>query len=461
MPNKAKIHYCDIGDYLTREQKLEKIRLSKHFDGLDLVEIHPNEHGDWLTARDEAFQTFIPMESEKKFAGNSTGFFEGYSLGVASNKDAFVYSFGRKSLENTVDRMVSFYENQRRLFNESNEKQADCFVKFDSTQIVWTDLFLKSIERDERFSFETNCVSVSMYRPFQKQMFAYKKQLLQRTYRQLDIFPHLSSQNLVICVPGAGGTKDFSPLIANGITDLHFNGDSQCFPLYCYEENKTEAQAGLFENKNAEKYTRKDGISDFIHQKALSQYGGDVTKEDIFYYVYGILHSPEYRERFADDLKKSLPRLPLVKSKGDFDVFSKAGRALADLHLDYENRKPPKSVRVIGAESGNFHVEKMRFGGKGKDKDKTIIQYNSLIRIENIPLEAYQYIVNGKSAVEWIMERYAISTDKASGIVNDPNDWASEHNQPRYILDLVLSLISVSVETMRIVHSLPKVMDKV
>lgn len=236
----------------------------------------------------------------------------------------------------------------------------------------------------------------------------------------------------------------------------------QCFPLYYYEENKTNAQASLFANKQVERYTRKDGISDFIHQKAIVQYGGDVTKEDIFYYVYGILHSPEYRKRFVDDLKKSLPRLPLVKNKGDFEIFSRAGRALADLHLNYENRKPPKTVYVIGAESGNFHVEKMRFGGKGKEKDKTLIQYNSSIRIENIPLNAYEYIVNGKSAIEWIMERYAISTDKASGIVNDPNDWAIEHNQPRYILDLVLSIITVSIETMRIVHSLPPLeMDKV
>lgn len=235
----------------------------------------------------------------------------------------------------------------------------------------------------------------------------------------------------------------------------------QCFPLYYYEETEVAAQPDLFANKNVEKYTRRDGISDFIHQKALAQYGGDVTREDIFYYVYGILHSPEYRERFADDLKKSLPRLPLVKDRGDFEIFSKAGRALADLHLNYENRKPPKSVRVTGDENRFFRVTRMKFGGAGKNKDKSIIQFNEFIRIEGIPLEAYEYIVNGKSALEWIMDRYAIKTDTASGIVNDPNDWAAEHHQPRYILDLLLSLITVSVETMKIVHSLPTVMDRV
>lgn len=178
-----------------------------------------------------------------------------------------------------------------------------------------------------------------------------------------------------------------------------------------------------------------------------------ITKEDIFYYVYGLLHSPDYRNQFAADLKKMLPRIPLVNSAADFKAFGSAGRGLANLHLNYEKRLPPESIVVEGDTGDNYIVNKMKFKSK---EDKTEIIYNNQITIKNIPLEAYDYVVNGRSAIEWIMERYQVKVDKASQIKNDPNDWAREHNDPRYILDLLLSIITVSVETVRIINSLPK-----
>jgi len=181
--------------------------------------------------------------------------------------------------------------------------------------------------------------------------------------------------------------------------------------------------------------------------------GPKTSKEDIFYYVYGLLHSPDYRRTFAADLKKMLPRMPLLEKPADFWAFSQAGRALADLHLDYEKVPPPSVVKVIGADSGKFQVDKMRFPDKA---DKSIIEFNPWIKITNIPLEAYDYVVNGRPAIEWVMERCQVKTDKDSGIKNDPNDWAEEHEKPRYILDLLLSVIRVSLETMKIVQALPK-----
>lgn len=185
-----------------------------------------------------------------------------------------------------------------------------------------------------------------------------------------------------------------------------------------------------------------------------------MSKEDIFYYVYGVLHSPDYRNTFENDLKKMLPRLPLVEDVRDFWKFSKAGRKLADLHLNYEEVPPYEGVEVSGASEEAFQlnpdlykVQKMRFP-KRDQKDKII--YNSKIELNNIPEKAYEYVVNGKSAIEWIMDRYQVKTDKKSGITNDPNDWAKEHDKPRYILDLLLSIINVSVQTMDIVESLPK-----
>lgn len=278
------------------------------------------------------------------------------------------------------------------------------------------------------------------------------------------LFPTPETENLVICVAGVGVTKEFTTLITDIIPDLEVVGKSQCFPLYYYEDAPDTrvritdaAQTSLFAvDEEEETYSRrKDGVSDFILRTAKTQYQrDDITKEDIFYYVYGFLHSPAYRKTFSADLKKMLPRLPLVEHYTDFAAFSKAGRALADLHLHYENAPPCSAVVVTGAESGNFRVEKMRF--PKKDQKDTII-YNSSITLSNIPAKAYEYIVNGKSAIEWIMERYQITVDKNSGIRNDPNDWAEEVGNPRYILDLLLSVITVSIRTMEIVEELPNI----
>ncbi len=239
-------------------------------------------------------------------------------------------------------------------------------------------------------------------------------------------------------------------MISNVVPDLGLNAACQCFPLYWYERVEHK-QRGFFDTQDSD-YVRHDGITDFILEQAR-QIDFKITKEDIFYYVYDFLHLPAYRETFAADLKKMLPRIPLVENPADFWAFSKAGRDLADLHLNYETVAPCPDVVVSGAEHENFHVEKMRF--KSKD-DKSTIVFNPYITVSNIPLKAYDYVVNGRSAIEWVMERYQIKTDKDSGITNDPNDWAIEHNQPRYILDLPLSVITVSMETNKIVENLPK-----
>jgi len=200
-------------------------------------------------------------------------------------------------------------------------------------------------------------------------------------------------------------------------------------------------------------YIQRGGVSDFILERARSLYNNRVTKEDIFYYVYGILHSPEYRKTFSNDLKKMLPRIPLVDDVNDFQAFSRAGIKLAGLHIDYEDVMPHPDVIVEGDESDFYTVEKMRYPQKGQTD--TII-YNSRITVSNIPDKAYEYVVNGKSAIDWILERYQVKMDKKSGIKNDPNDWSKEVGNPRYILDLLISIINVSVQTVDIVAGLPK-----
>jgi predicted helicase len=276
-------------------------------------------------------------------------------------------------------------------------------------------------------------------------------------------FPEPNAENVIISIPGIGGTKDFTTVISNSPTDYQVQFNNQCFPLYYYEEREKN-NPSLFDSAGEREYIRKDGVSDFILKRAKKIYGKNVDKEDIFYYVYGILHSPDYRTAFANDLKKMLPRIPLIEDVRDFWKFSKAGRGLAELHINYEQVPPYEGVEVSGEGSKFFKVEKMRFpkkegevrGKKKKVNDKSTILFNSKITISNIPERAYEYVVNGKSAIEWIMERYQVKVDKKSGIKNDPNDWAEEVSNPRYILDLLLSIINVSIQTVAIVESLPR-----
>ena len=281
------------------------------------------------------------------------------------------------------------------------------------------------------------------------------------------LFPVCNKSNLTICITGIGSLT-FSCLVSRLMADLcfvkHGNGGAQCFPLYWYEENKNKQRTLFDDLEGNDDYIRRDGITDWILKEVRSRYGGakNITKEMIFYYVYGLLHSSDYRERFASDLKKSLPRIPIVEKVEDFMDFYKYGKKLADLHLNYEEVPPCPGVTVVGdrplagdeTDYEYYRVpDKLRFKSK---TDKSTIHYNGRIRIENIPAEAYEYVVNGKSAIEWIVERYCVSQDRKSLIVNDANDWGREHGKPRYILDLLLSVINVSVQTVQIVKALPK-----
>lgn len=315
------------------------------------------------------------------------------------------------------------------------------------------------LEKQKRHTYNKQDLKISVYRPFTKQILYFNRSFNEAIGLSPQFFPNDSIKNIVICV-SPSANDGLSILISDHIANLHFNGDTQCFPLYYFEEKSNEAK-GLFDGENGERFNRKDGISNFIFELARTQYGKNVTKEDLFYYVYGFLHCPEYRETFGNDLKKMLPRLPLVEDVRDFWAFSKAGRKLADLHINYESVEPHPTTRVVLPEIQYqmdayefYSVEKMRF--PKKDQKDTIL-YNSRIRIENIPAKAYEYVVNGKSAIEWIMERYQVTTHKESGIKNDPNDWSREVEKPSYILDLLLSIINVSVQTVEIVNGLPKI----
>ena len=443
---RAIIQYHDIGDYLSREEKLAIIdkKCSVLSSGMDWTALHPNAHGDWLNQRNDVFSTFIPLGDKDNKKNKQTFFVPYYSNGLKTQRDAWCYNFSHEKLQHNIRSTIQYYN---AMLESGVEKP-----QLDTTKISWSANLQTYFQKKYTILFDKKCCYTGLYRPFNKQYVYFNRDLNERVYQMPKLFPTPEAKNLIICLPGIGGRwVEFSPVLVNDIPDLHIHNDgSQCFPLYYYEKKDTY-QPTLFDSEK-EEYTRRDGITDFILARCRESYGPKVSKEDIFYYVYGLLHSPDYRTAFAADLKKMLPRLPLVERPADFRAFSTAGRALAELHLNYEAQPPHPDVLVEGAESGKFRVEKMRFPDK---KDKTVIDYNPWIKVSHIPQEAYEYAINGRSAIEWVMERYQIKTDKASGITNDPNDWAQEQNKPRYILDLLLSVITVSTETMKIVRGLP------
>ncbi len=470
---KAVIKYYDIGDYLSREQKLKIIQETESITHLEMTVLHPNEHGDWINQRNAAFGKWTPIEPDKKFDVMSKSWFIANAVGVSSGRDSWVYGYGKDAVADNMQQMIKFYNAE---LGKENLSQ-------NAMKISWTVNLKKDAEKGVKHKFNANAFVEGIYRPYCKQNLYYSRDFVERPGLWSQIFPSEEFKNVVICTSGVGSSKLYTSIITDKIPCYDFAEKSQCFPLYYYE--KPEGN-DLFSD-----YVRKDAVSDYILKQARTQYSDPkIRKEDIFYYVYGFLHCEEYRAEFAADLKKMLPRIPLVDTADEFWAFSKAGRKLADIHLNYETAEPYRCLIVsskstsadlplFGLAAGEnraffsaeapetlYKVRQMRFAKKqvkaanGKMKtedDKTRIVYNDKITIAKIPLEAYEYVVNGKSAVEWIMERYAITTDKASGIVNDPNDWALEHNDPKYIFNLVLRIITVSLETMKIVKNLPKV----
>lgn len=457
---KATIYYNEVADYLKREEKLQLC--SKYRDitnpKMPLKVLKPNEHGDWLNQRSDLFDSFIPIGDKDDKTNTKTIFAPFYSNGLKTSRDYWCYNSSKNNVVANMKKTISFYNQQVLKYidelQSNNNCSAESFIIYDSKSITWDRAQKNDISKQKLYSYNDDSLRLCVYRPFFKQCGYFNREVNNCVYLMPQLFPTPSHNNLVICVPGIGAKNNYSAIITNIIPDLGLNSACQCFPLYYYDKN--EGNIGtLFDNGN-ENYVRRDGITDFIFEQCRERYGHKVMKEDIFYYVYGLLHSKDYREQFAADLKKMLPRIPLVEKPADFWAFSKAGRELAELHLNYETVPAYPDTKVIGADSGKFRVEKLTFGKNGKEVDKSVIIYNSYIRIENIPLEAYDYVVNGKSAIEWIMDRYQIKTDKDSGITNDPNDWGLEHNNPRYILDLILSIITVSIATNEIVKNLPK-----
>ena len=461
----AQIYYQDIGDYLTREDKLQRIRRAESIRQVEWTLLEPNAAGDWIHQRSEAFGQLIPL-GDKKMVGAKT-VFGIYSNGVKTNRDAWVYNFSRNNLAQNMLATIAVYNDHVDRFSTSQKgamamKDVEAFIDTDPHKISWSVNLKSDVIKGRNHLFQKPHIVPSMYRPFTKQWLYFDRAFNERVLQIPKLFPDSAVENRVIEVTGIGASKEFSTLITDAIPNLHMHDTGQCFPLYYYtdanEPKELSQQITAFEEETAgPRWVRHEAITDWAYEEFRQRVGPNVTKEDIFYYVYGVLHAPDYRTQFADDLKKMLPRVPFAGSPALFWSFSSAGRDLAHWHLDYETVDPwPLDEQRQGTVTDAvqlYHVDKMRWGKAADGKvDKSTILYNPYLTLSGIPLEAYEYIVNGKSALDWVMERYQVKTDKDSGIVNDPNAWSED---PRYIVDLVKRVVRVSMEMLRIVEELP------
>ncbi|UVS88299.1 damage-inducible protein (plasmid) [Burkholderia glumae] len=460
----CELHYHDIGGYLSTEEKLDLIDGFGSIDNIPWEKLKPNEQGDWANQRDPAFDEFIPLGDKDSSDGRTI--FDFYSLGVTTNRDPWTYNMSREALERNMRRMIDAFNEDRTYYaklckgkSKDQWPKIEDVINTDPKRIGWTRALKADASKGKEYAFDPASLTRSTYRPFTKQWLYFNRRFNEMVYQIPKLFPTPRHVNVVISSTGVADRKGYSALIADHVPNLHLTDTGQCFPLYWYELVDADAapQGEIFsvedDAPDADGYVQREAITDWSLNLFREHYQDrSISKDDIFFYVYGILHSPEYRQRFAVDLRKQLPRVPLANN---FRAFSTAGRALSDLHLRYESIEPfalTEDTKRLVMEPADFRVVKMTFGKSDGKPDKSVIVYNEYLTLRDIPLEAYDYVVNGKSAIEWIMERYQVTTDKPSGIRNDPNDYSDE---PRYIVNLLKRIVRVGVESARIVKALP------
>ncbi len=443
VPNNT-IFYYEVGDYLKREAKLNLLAGFENLESVPFKEITPNDKGDWINQRNDDFDKLIPLKRDKKLQNPSI--FDINSNGVATNRDHWVYNFSPNILTQSVQNCIDTYNADLKRFNavfrEAFKQRAkgvksdklhkhlnDKEITTDKTKIAWVqNLKTQLIKGKKLDDFSQEKISVSLYRPFNKQYFYYERELAWSFYSMKKIFPDKSAQNVVINTSSIA-SRNFSCLIANWITDIQTMANNQAYPLYYYDDwgNRYNAISGYALNLFRRHY--KDN---------------SITEEEIFYYIYAILHHKGYLEKYKNSLAKEAPRVALSE---DFKELSTLGKELGELHLNYESGEMHTSVKyttLMNAEiEGYYDVDKMIKKGDS-------ILYNKNIAITEIPQKAFEYVVNGKSAIDWVIERYQKTTDKDSLIENNPNDYAGG----KYIFELLCRVIKLSEKSVDLIEKI-------
>jgi predicted helicase len=444
----AEIFYHDIGDYLNREEKLKVVSKFSDMSEVPWGRLLPNDSGDWINQRDDTYMSFLPLGNREAKGKESEAIFRIFTSGVHTARDAWTYNFNKNSVTKNMTRMILNYNSFLVDFKKSGSP-IEKYIREDRKKISWVQNLIKDFENGKLAAFDESEVVLARYRPFQKMWLYKQRQMIWSPYRTAAVFPN-GKTNLGIHLTGPGAVVDFSCLVTANIPSFDAMEKGNCYPLYFYREQKeSKTDETLFGIEIED--SRIDGISDWALKTFRGKYGTNISKDDIFYYVYGVLSSPEFIKRYRTELRKDSPRVPLLK---EFKRYSEFGKQLSSIHLNYETViNDFVKVDINGAKIDDkrlYRVEKMRFGTGG---NKTLIQFNQYIQISGIPEEIYTYLVNGKSPIEWIMDRYLVKEDTDSGNLNDPNDFSDD---PKYVLNLVLSVIAMSKSILELQNGLPK-----
>lgn len=448
--NNNTIHYYEVEDYLKREAKLHLLAGFENLESVPFKEITPNDKGDWINQRNDGFEKLIPLKRDKKLKIFDT-IFDINSNGVASGRDPWVYNFSPNALMQSVQICIDTYNADLKRFNEvfreafkqrtakdKGIKPADRYkhlsdkeITTDKTKIAWVqNLKTQLIKGKKLDDFSQEKISVSLYRPFNKQWLYFDKNLNEEQSQLPKIFPDKSARNVVINTSSMA-SRNFSCLIANEITDVQTMANTQAYPLYYYDDlgNRYNAISGYALNLFRRHY--QDNA---------------IIEEEIFYYIYAIFHHKGYLEKYKNSLAKEAPRIALSE---DFKELSILGKELGELHLNYESGEMHESVKHSLLENagieGYYDVVQMK-----KDKKGDRIQYNHHITITQIPKKAFEYVVNGKSAIDWVIERYSITKDKDSLIENNPNDYAGG----QYVFELLCRVIKLSEKSVDLIEKI-------
>jgi predicted helicase len=453
----ATIRLGRVGDYLSSAQKLQCLYDSKEFSIMQLMQIDPKSNEGWLGIEmADDWDSLIPLGTKDAKSGKGDAVFNLYSRGLESARDAWVYNFSCESVERNVKKMIDTYNYEvYRFKNEDRTKiNLDNFLTNDDTKISWSSKLKECLERGISASFQTSGMRKSIYRPFSFRSVYTDVLLTHRRGQFPQFFPLPDSENILISCNGIGMDRPFQAIASKFIVDIQLSPNGQCFPFYVYDEDGTN---------------RRDNITDWGLEQFRSHYSDStISKMDIFHYVYGLLHDSRYREKYAANLKRELPRIPFAKH---FRVYAEAGKKLMDMHLHYEEQERypvkeewslpkgfihPHGIPVNSIEQVPLH-ERYAVSKMKRDRiDPTKLIYNDLLTLTGIPSSADHYMLGNRSALNWIIDQYQVSIDKRSGIVNDPNEYCKEINNPRYIVELIQSIITLSMNTNEIVNGLPK-----
>lgn len=432
----AKIYYARLPEDWRKEQKYQFLEEKQHIYNIEWQEITPDAKHNWLTeGMQDEFETFVPLGTKEAKAAKSADvetIFKTYSNGVKTNRDVWVYNFDYTTLVENINRLIDFYNEQVfKWIHSDKQMKIDDFVAYDTTKISWSRDLKLDLKRGNRIVFEEEKLHKSLYRPFTKQILYFDKNLNEEIYSLKAIFPTPETENCCICINGIGNNKPFHCLAVSVLPDFHFTGDTQCFPFYIYSEDGLQ---------------RIENVTDWALKKFREQYNDStINKHNIFHYVYAVLNLNTYSSKYSTNLKRELPRVPFAP---DFWAFADAGERLAALHVNYESEKPFPLEQIENREAEfSLRVEKMRLS-----RDKTELRYNDFLTLKGIPPEVYEYRLGNRSALDWIVEQYQITTDARSGIVNDPN----RADDPNYILRLIGQIVTISLETVGVVKELEK-----